>query len=239
MHMKYREIVTGIFRERPNRFIAYVDINGKRETVHVKNTGRCKELLIPEAKVFLEVSDNPNRKTKYDLIAVEKKREGLSPLLVNMDSQAPNAAVEEWLQKGNLFSENAVIRREVTFGASRFDFYIEDGERRIFLEVKGVTLENGGHVSFPDAPTMRGVKHIEELIGCMQNGYEAYILFVIQMKGILDFSPNDNNHPEFGTALRKAEQAGVHILAMDCVITEDSMVLDEPVKVNLEKIIKL
>lgn len=231
--MKYREIVRGIFQERPNRFIAYVDINGTCETVHVKNTGRCKELLIPGSIVYLEVSDNPNRKTKYDLVAVEKKRNGLVPLLVNMDSQAPNAAVEEWLQHGNLFSSQAVIRREVTYGASRFDFYIEDGTRRIFLEVKGVTLEQEGHVSFPDAPTQRGVKHIEELMGCVQSGYEAYILFVVQMKGILDFSPNDENHPEFGCTLRKAQQAGVQILAMDCIITPDSIILDTEVPVVL------
>ncbi|MBQ8147276.1 MAG: DNA/RNA nuclease SfsA [Lachnospiraceae bacterium] len=231
--MKYRQIVEGIFRERPNRFIAHVEIAGKMEIVHVKNTGRCKELLQPGVRVFLEVSDNPNRKTKYDLVAVEKKRQGLPCLLVNMDSQAPNPAVEEWLQKATIFSKDARIRREVRYGASRFDFYIEDGTRRIFLEVKGVTLEQAGHVSFPDAPTERGVKHVEELIRCMEDGYEAYVLFVIQMKGVDDFAPNDDNHPQFGDALRKAEKAGVKIIAMDCIVTEDGMVIDEPVPVRL------
>lgn len=232
--MQYKHIVEGRFRERPNRFIAYVEIDGVVETVHVKNTGRCRELLMPGVKVYLEVAENPNRKTKYDLISVEKQREDGLPLLVNMDSQAPNQAAEEWLKTGSLFSPDAVIRREVTYKGSRFDFYVEDGVRKIFLEVKGVTLEQDGHVSFPDAPTERGVKHVEELIGCMQEGYEAYILFVIQMKGILDFSPNDVNHPQFGAALRKAAQAGVQILAMDCVITDTTMTIDAPVEIKLD-----
>lgn len=232
--MQYDKIVTGIFRERPNRFIAYVEINGSLETVHVKNTGRCRELLVPGAKVYLAESDHTGRKTKYDLVAVEKLRNSLPPLLVNMDSQAPNQAVAEWLGKGSLFSAQAVIRREVTYGSSRFDFYIEDGKRRIFLEVKGVTLEQEGHVSFPDAPTERGVKHIQELIRSMEEGYEAYLLFVVQMKGIKDFSPNDEHHPEFGRTLRQAEAAGVHILAMDCMITDHTMQIDQPVPVLLQ-----
>lgn len=231
--MQYEHIITGIFRERPNRFIAYVEADGRIETVHVKNTGRCRELLIPGAKVYLAKADNPSRKTKYDLVAVEKKREGLPALLVNMDSQAPNQAAAEWLTTGGLFSKEASIRREVVYGASRFDFYIEDGGRRIFLEVKGVTLEQNGHVSFPDAPTERGVKHIQELVQCRKAGYEAYLLFVVQMKGITDFSPNDANHPQFGAALRAAEAEGVRILAMDCVITPVSMKLDQPVPVLL------
>lgn len=231
--MQYEQIVTGIFRERPNRFIAYVEVEGNLETVHVKNTGRCRELLIPGATVYLSVSDNPARKTKYDLVAVEKMREGLPTLLVNMDSQAPNQAAEEWLGSSSLFSKEAVIRREVVYGASRFDFYIEDGERKIFLEVKGVTLEQDGHVSFPDAPTERGVKHIQELVHCMKEGYEAYLLFVVQMKGITDFSPNDDNHPQFGEALRKAAAAGVRILARDCIVTPQAMVIDQPVPVLL------
>lgn len=231
--MQYEHIITGIFRERPNRFIADVEVDGTLETVHVKNTGRCRELLVPGARVYLSVSDNPNRKTKYDLIAVEKVRKGLAPLLVNMDSQAPNQAAEEWLRKGSLFSKEAMIRREVVYGASRFDFYIEDEERRIFLEVKGVTLEQNGHVSFPDAPTERGVKHIQELIHCMKEGYEAYLLFVVQMKGITDFSPNDDNHPQFGEALRGAADAGVQILAMDCIVTDTTMQIDQPVPVLL------
>lgn len=231
--MRYNRIVEGIFLERPNRFIAKVEINGVVETVHVKNTGRCRELLKPGAAVFLEESDNPDRKTKYDLVTVEKVRPELPTLLVNMDSQAPNQAAEEWLRKGLLFSKGAEIRREVTYKASRFDFFIQDGERRIFLEVKGVTLENQGQVSFPDAPTERGVKHIRELMSCMEEGYEAYLLFVIQMKGVNVFSPNDENDPAFGVALREAEQAGVKLLAMDCIIARDSMELDQPIPIVL------
>ena len=231
--MRYNRIVEGIFLERPNRFIAKVEINGVVETVHVKNTGRCRELLKPGVTVYLEESDNPDRKTKYDLVTVEKVRPELPTLLVNMDSQAPNQAAEEWLRKGLLFSKGAEIRREVTYKASRFDFFIQDGERRIFLEVKGVTLENQGQVSFPDAPTERGVKHIRELISCMEEGYEAYLLFVIQMKGVNAFSPNDENDPAFGIALREAEQAGVKLLAMDCIIARDSMELDQPIPIVL------
>lgn len=232
--MKYKNIEKGRFIERPNRFIARVEINGQAETVHVKNTGRCKELLQKSCTVFLEKSDNPERKTKYDLVAVEKIREGKPPLLINMDSQIPNAAAEEWLRKGNIFSENAVIRREVKYGASRFDFYIEDGARRAFLEVKGVTLENDGVSMFPDAPTERGVKHINELIKCMADGYEAYILFVIQMKEISLFTPNYQTHPEFGKALCEAERAGVKIMAVDCVVTSESIEIDSEVNVKLE-----
>ncbi len=231
--MKYKKIKEAVFLSRPNRFIAKVEIEGKEETVHVKNTGRCRELLIPGVKVFLSESDNPERKTKYDLVAVEKKREGKSPLLVNMDSQVPNTAAEEFLRKGTLFSKNAVLRREVKFGNSRFDFYIEDGERKIFLEVKGVTLENGGIASFPDAPTERGVKHINELSSCLKESYEAYILFVIQMKEISFMTPNDVTHPEFGEALRKAEKNGVRILAVDSVVTPDSIECDEFIPVRL------
>jgi len=232
--MKYKNIEKGRFIERPNRFIARVEINGQTETVHVKNTGRCKELLQKGCTVYLEKSDNPERKTKYDLVAVEKIREGKPPLLINMDSQIPNAAAEEWLRKGNIFSENAVILREVKYGASRFDFYIEDGERRAFLEVKGVTLENDGISMFPDAPTERGVKHINELIKCMADGYEAYILFVIQMKEISLFTPNYQTHPEFGKALCEAERAGVKIMAVDCVVTSESIEIDSEVNVKLE-----
>lgn len=231
--MRYNRIVEGIFLERPNRFIAKVEINGVVETVHVKNTGRCRELLKPGVTVYLEESDNPDRKTKYDLVTVEKVRPELPALLVNMDSQAPNQAAEEWLRKGLLFSKGAEIRREVTYKASRFDFFIQDGERRIFLEVKGVTLENQGQVSFPDAPTERGVKHIRELMSCMEEGYESYVLFVIQMKGVNAFSPNDENDPAFGVALREAEQAGVKLLAMDCIIARDSMELDQPIPIVL------
>ena len=230
--MKYKKVTQGRFISRPNRFIAQVEIDGEIHTVHVKNTGRCRELLVPDARVYLEISDNPARKTKYDLIAVEKQTDS-GILLVNMDSQIPNAAAGEWLKKSGLFSENAIIMREKTFGKSRFDFYIEDGNRKIFLEVKGVTLENDGVVMFPDAPTERGVKHITELITCIENGYEAYILFVVQMKGIKYFRPYDEMHPRFGDALRNAAEKGVKIIAMDCTVTPDSMTVDGEVKVNL------
>lgn len=226
--MKYENIVRGIFKERPNRFIAKVEIDGKCETVHVKNTGRCKELLVPKAIVYLEKSDNPLRKTLYDLIAVVK-----NGMLINIDSQIPNYVAEEWLKLGTLFSKNALIRREVTYKKSRFDFYIEDGDRRIFLEVKGCTLEENSVARFPDAPTERGVKHINELIECINEGYEAYILFVIQMKGVAYFEPNDKTHKAFGDALRNAQQKGVKILAFDCIVTPDSIEIDNEIKVRL------
>lgn len=232
--MKYRQITEGTFLERPNRFIAKVSVDGVTETVHVKNTGRCRELLIHGSKVYLSISDNPSRKTKYDLIAVEKKRENKLPLLINMDSQIPNSAVEEWLRNGNIFSSDAVIRREVKYGNSRFDFGIIEGSRKAFLEVKGVTLENDGIAMFPDAPTERGVKHIHELIQCVKEGYEAYVLFVIQMKEVSEFRPNNVTHPQFGEALREAVNVGIRILAMDCIITPDSICIDKSVKVNLE-----
>lgn len=226
--MTYKNIVKGTFLSRPNRFIAQVDINGREETVHVKNTGRCKELLIEGTTVFLEKSENPMRKTKYDLIAVMKKGN-----CINIDSYAPNIAAGRWLKKSGHFSQNAVIKAEKTYGDSRFDFYIEDGERRAFLEVKGVTLEENGVALFPDAPTLRGVKHINELINCKKQGYEAYILFVIQMKGIKKFMPNYTTHREFGEVLKKAQENGVEILAMDCTVTPESMVIEDPVPVFL------
>ena len=182
--MKYSNVIKGKFISRPNRFIAQVEIDGKCETVHVKNTGRCKELLISGTTVYLAKADNPERKTAYDLIGVEKQRMGKPELSVNMDSQAANDAAAEWLQKGPLFPKDARICREVRYGNSRFDFYIEYEGKTAFLEVKGVTLEQDGIALFPDAPTERGVKHIKELISCKQNGYEAYILFVVQMKEI-------------------------------------------------------
>ena len=182
---------------------------------------------------LFSIADNPNRKTKYDLIAVEKRREEKEPLLVNMDSQIPNDVTEEWLRKGILFSKEARVRREVKYGNSRFDFYIEDGERKAFLEVKGVTLEEDGIASFPDAPTERGIKHIRELMQCLQEGYEAYILFVIQMKEITKFRPNDKTHPAFGEALREAQKAGVKIMAVDCLVTAESIEADAPVFVKL------
>lgn len=232
--MKYKNIKAAEFISRPNRFIAKVRIDGNEETVHVKNTGRCRELLTEGCTVYLEESDNPNRKTRYDLVAVEKLRSSKPPLLVNMDSQIPNAAAEEWLRKGELFSTQAVIRREFTYGESRFDFRIEDGGKVSFLEVKGVTLENDGTASFPDAPTERGVKHIHELIRAHKEGFGAYILFVVQMKEIRELRPNDATHRAFGDALRLAEREGVKILAYDCIVTPDSMTIDKPIPIRTE-----
>lgn len=232
--MKYKNIKAAEFISRPNRFIAKVLINGSEETVHVKNTGRCRELLTEGCTVYLEESDNLSRKTKYDLVAVEKLRSGKPPLLVNMDSQIPNSAAEEWLRKGELFSTQAVIRREFTYGESRFDFRIEDGGKVSFLEVKGVTLENDGTASFPDAPTERGVKHIHELIRAHKEGFGAYILFVVQMKEIRELRPNDATHRAFGDALRLAEREGVKILAYDCIVTPDSMTIDKPIPIRTE-----
>ncbi|MBR6996046.1 MAG: DNA/RNA nuclease SfsA [Ruminococcus sp.] len=235
--MKYHHIRKAEFLSRPNRFIARVLIDGKEETVHVKNTGRCRELLTEGCTVYLEESDNPARKTRFDLVTVEKLRDGASPLLVNMDSQIPNAAAGEWLKKGELFTKQAVIRREYTYGDSRFDFRIEDRGKVSFLEVKGVTLENDGIVLFPDAPTERGVKHIHELIRAKSEGFGAYILFVIQMKEVTEFRPNDAMHRGFGDALREAEKAGVRLLAYDCIVTPDSMTIDRPVTIRTELMI--
>lgn len=228
--MKYENVVKGEFLSRPNRFIAKVLVGDEEETVHVKNTGRCRELLTDRAEVFLEKSSNPQRKTKYDLIAVRKGEK-----LINMDSQIPNDVAEEWLKNGNLVSEKARIRREVTKGNSRFDFYIEDGERRIFLEVKGVTLENNGIAMFPDAPTERGVKHINELVSLIKEGYEAYILFVIQMKEVYLFKPNDITHKAFGDALRRAEKSGVRVIAVNCNVTENTIEILEQKEVDLNE----
>lgn len=226
--MKYSNIERAYFKERPNRFIAYVETEEGREICHVKNTGRCRELLTSDAVVYVQRNNNPARKTKLDLIGVEK-----GDYLINMDSQAPNAAVKEWLQAGNLFSKNAVVYSEKTYGESRFDFYIEDGERNAFMEVKGVTLELDGVCRFPDAPTERGVKHIRELIKCMEDGYEAYILFVIQMSPVKYLEPNDATHKAFGDALREAAKAGVHVMARDCKVTIDSMEIMNEVEVRL------
>ena len=233
VNMKYKNIVKGIFVSRPNRFIARVMIDGTEETVHVKNTGRCRELLVPGTSVYLAVSDNPSRKTKYDLISVEKTRENGESILINMDSQIPNDVAEEWLRRGELFGHAAIIRREVKFGNSRFDFYIECGERKIFLEVKGVTLERDGIAMFPDAPTDRGVKHIKELVFSVDEGYEAYILFVVQMKEVYAFRPNDEMHREFGDALRHARDSGVNVLAYCCNVEKDSIIVDSDIEIQL------
>lgn len=226
--MKYLNMEQALFQERPNRFIAYVETKYGRELCHVKNTGRCKELLTPDAVVYVQRNDNPARKTKLDLIGVKK-----GDYLINMDSQAPNGVVKEWLQAGNLFSKDAKIYQERTYGESRFDFYIEDGDRKIFMEVKGVTLEEDGVCRFPDAPTERGVKHIRELIRCMEDGYEAYLLFVIQMSPVKYLEPNDRTHKAFGDALREAAKAGVHVMARDCRIETDGIEIMNEVEVRL------
>ena len=226
--MNYKNTIRGIFKDRPNRFIAHVQIGDQLETVHVKNTGRCRELLVPETEVILEKSDNPARKTKYDLICVNK-----AGRWINMDSQAPNKAAEEWVAAGNLFPEKVTVRREKTYGNSRFDLYVESEERKAFIEVKGVTLEENDIVRFPDAPTERGIKHLHELMKAASDGYEAYLLLVIQMKGVDRFEPNWETHREFGETLQEAERAGVHILAYDCLVEPDRMEIQDPVPVCL------
>ncbi len=223
--MQYQDVYDGNFIERPNRFIARVTVNGQTEVVHVKNTGRCRELLVPGCRVFLSKSPVATRKTAYDLIGVMK-----GSRCINMDAQVPNDVMAEWLQQQY---PRAQIRREVTYGNSRFDFYIEAGTRRILMEVKGVTLEENGVAFFPDAPTLRGVKHLKELTACLQDGYEACVAFVIQMKDVAVFRPNDRMHPEFGEALRTAQAAGVQVLAMDCQVTRDTIRIDAPVSVCL------
>ncbi len=228
--MKYKNIVEGVFVSRPNRFIANVVVDGVEKIVHVKNTGRCRELLVDGAKVYLSVSDNPARKTRYDLVAVEKVT-NRGVLLINMDSQIPNDVVFEWLPQSDMFSDNAVYRREYTYGKSRFDIYVEDGSRKAFVEVKGVTLENDGIVSFPDAPTERGVKHLNELITALDYGFECYVIFVVQMKGVTEFKANRERHPEFADALKKAFESGVKIKALDCIVTHDEIKLDTDINV--------
>ena len=230
--MKYHKIVEGTFIERPNRFIAKVLIDGREETVHVKNTGRCKELLPKDAKVYLADEEGKERKTRYDLVAAVKNGR-----IINMDSQAPNAVVKEALQQGLIWREKQIkeIKPEFTYGESRFDFFLqmEGDSKGAFIEVKGVTLENDNIASFPDAPSERAVKHVEELIKARKEGYEAYILFVIQMEGVKFLIPNEITHKEFADALRRAKEAGVEILAYDTLVTSDSMVINQPVDVRL------
>ena len=226
--MRYKNIVSGRFIDRPNRFIAHVDIEGQRQTVHVKNTGRCRELLVPGAVVYLEGSSDPNRKTAWDLIAVEKDKR-----IINMDAQAPNRVFGEWVRAGQFLPNVTVVRSETRYGDSRFDFYVEAGGKRHFVEVKGVTLEEDGVVRFPDAPTQRGVKHLEELIRARENGYESWVCFVIQMADVDHFEPNDRTHPEFGVALRRADRAGVHVLALDCIVSPDTLEICKSVPIQL------
>ena len=221
--MNYNKVVTGEFISRPNRFIAHVKIEGEVHICHVKNTGRCRELLIPGATVFLEESDNPDRKTKYDLIAVYK-----GDMLINMDSQAPNKVFYEWAKD---YFKPDFIKPEYSYKNSRFDCYMEKDGKKIFVEVKGVTLENNGVASFPDAPTERGIKHLLELADAVKNGYTCYVFFIVQMKGIKYFEPNRERHKEFADALKFASESGVRIMCLDCEVTSNSLWAKDFVKV--------
>ena len=226
--MKYKEMIDGIFIRRRNRFIAEVQVNGEVQEVHVRNTGRLRELFIQGVPVLLEPADNPERKTQFSLVCVKKKDQWIS-----VDSTAPNQVVEEMVREGRLFSDITYIKREKTFGKSRFDLYVEHGGQKHYIEVKGVTLEVDGVAKFPDAPTERGIKHIRELIEAKEQGYLASIIFVIQMKGVCKFMPNMDTHPAFGEVLKEARAAGVDILAVDCIVTRDSLVGDVFVPVEL------
>ncbi len=231
--MKYNKMVKAKFIERPNRFVAYCDINGEVEKIHVKNTGRCKELLVPGCTVYLEESDNPSRKTKYSLINVMKKDR-----LINMDSQVTNKMVYEALENKSLIlpgfdEEITLIKPEKTYGNSRFDIYLEGKTKKAFIEIKGCTLEIDNVVKFPDAKTERGVKHVRELIKARQEGYLAYIIMVIQMEDVLYFTPNIDMHKEFGDVLKEAKENGVEILAYDSIVNIDNIKLNRPVDVVL------
>jgi sugar fermentation stimulation protein A len=226
--MRYDNIVDGRFIDRPNRFIAHCEINGQVQVCHVKNTGRCRELLLPGVTVLLQHSDNPKRKTAYDLVAVYKGER-----LINMDANAPNAVFGEWLSGGGLGFVPELIKPECVHGDSRFDFYFEHQGRRCFAEVKGVTLEDGSIVRFPDAPTERGVKHLRGLAQCVKEGFDAYAVFVIQMRGVEHFEPAWDKHREFGLALQEAEKAGVRLIAVDCNVGRDSLEIAESVPIEL------
>ena len=229
--MQYQNVRKAHFLSRPNRFVAHVCLDGQDVVCHVKNTGRCRELLIPGAAVYVQPAGHPGRKTPYDLIAVEK-----GSRLINMDAQAPNQVFREWAEEGRFRPDLTLLRPEVTWGNSRFDFYWEAGVQKGFVEVKGVTLEERGEARFPDAPTERGVKHLEELIRARERGYEAAVCFVIQMEDVDFFAPNDRTHPAFGEALRKAEAAGVAVLAYDCRVTPDQLALRRAVPVHLHEV---
>lgn len=224
--MKYANIIEGTFIDRPNRFIAHVRVKDAIHTVHVKNTGRCKELLLPGTNVILEDSMNDSRKTRYDLIASWKENLGW----VNIDSQAPNKVVKEWLESDNAIFDNlTLIKPEYKFGESRVDFYLEKGEKKILMEVKGCTLEIDGEGYFPDAPTERGVKHLNELSGAAKEGYECYIAFVIAMEGVNVVHPNINTHYEFGEALKNARDCGVKVLYLPCRVRPDELVIEKAI----------
>ncbi len=228
VNMKYENIIEGRFVSRPNRFIAIVNIKGENQVCHVKNTGRCKELLTDDARVILEKSSNPNRKTAYDLVAVYK-----NGMLINMDSFAPNLAFGQWAAKSGFFGDCPVVKPEKTYKNSRFDFYIESDARKIFVEVKGVTLEREGVVMFPDAPTERGAKHLNELADAVKNGYEAYVFFVAQMDDCKYFTPNEATDMRFANALRRAKSEGVNVVCMNCLVAENGMELNDFVPVFL------
>ena len=225
--MTYQTVVPGRFLSRPNRFIAHIEIGGKEEICHVKNTGRCRELLQPGCTVYCLDAQSPSRKTRYDLIAVQKGNR-----LINMDSQAPNAAAKEWLLSGGL-GEITDLKPESRHGDSRFDFSFQKDGIPCFLEVKGATLEQDGICAFPDAPTARGTKHLRHLSALARQGYGTYVLFVIQMEDVVYLHPNTATDPAFSHALKEAAQAGVQLLAMDCAVTPDSMVLRSPVPIRL------
>lgn len=229
--MIYNNIKKAKFINRPNRFIANIELDGNNEICHVKNTGRCKELLTDNATVLVQEFDNSNRKTKYDLISVYK-----GDRLINMDSQVPNKVFYEWVKDAGLFENITWIKPEFKYGNSRFDFYIETLEKKIFVEVKGVTLEENGVVMFPDAPTLRGLKHVNELINSIDDGFEAYVVFIVQMKDVEYFTPNLNTHKAFGEALSLAERKGVKILALDCEVTETSIEARNSVEVRLAEL---
>lgn len=226
--MKYKQIIEGTFLSRPNRFIAMVRVNGEVEKVHVKNTGRCKELLITGVTVYLQEHHNSKRKTKYSLIAVIK-----GGSLVNIDSQAPNKVLEEYIAAGHLIKDVSLLKRERTFGDSRFDLYAETGNDRYYIEAKGVTLEIDGGAYFPDAPTLRGLKHIYEMTEAAEQGFKGYIIFVIQMENINFFSPNDLTQPEFRQALKEARLKGVTIKAFNCRIDKDFLSINKEIPVLL------
>lgn len=226
--MRYGTVLPGRFVERPNRFVAVVDTAEGRMICHVKNTGRCRELLLPGARVYLERAENPARKTAYDLIAVEKGK-----LLVNMDAQAPNRVFGEWAAAGCFLPDLLALKPEYAYGASRIDFCLETARGPHLVEVKGVTLEENGHARFPDAPTERGVKHIHELRGAVERGLSATLFFVVQMEGMRDVAPNDATHPAFGAALREAAEAGVAVRAFDCAVTPDSIAIRREIPVLL------
>ena len=228
--MRYQSVIPGFFVGRPNRFVAQVETADGMQTVHVKNTGRCRELLVPSARVYLAEGDNPARKTRFDLIAVEK-----GTRLINMDAQAPNQVFGEWAEAGGFLPDVTAVRREVRYGDSRLDFCLETSRGSHYVEVKGVTLEAEGRARFPDAPTERGVKHIQELQRAVENGISATLFFVVQMEGVESVAPNDDTHPAFGDALRQAARAGVQILAYDCAVTPDSIRIRKPVPVILEE----